>query len=518
VAIAARPRYRGGNIVDLPRIVVTGASGFVGRHLVRALMEHCHVVAIGRRAPGECGAPEHPNVTWHQVDIGDRAPLARVFESIRAGGGARVLVHLAAHYDFTGEEHPAYRRTNVEGLGHVLDLSRDLGLELFVFASSIAACAFPPRGRTVSEASPAAGTHIYAVTKRIGETMVADPGLPYRTCTARLAALFSDWCECPPVYVFLDTWLSRRWNARILGGRGESAVPYLHVRDAVAALQVLVDNPSLPAHGEVFMLGPDGATTHRELYDAATREAVGRPRRPILLPAPLCRLGIRLRCAACEAIGVRPFERPWMGRYIDKQLAVDARQTRQRLGWEPRPRLAILRRLPFLLENMHTHPVDWHRLNLAAMRVEHVHTHLRIHYVLELHEDEICRTVTEALHNPRRHRRCERYEAVPAHELDWYNRLALHSLMSAIRTREKGLFMSHCRDLAVRRRAQGFSLEAVRCALELLNDACVKVAAAGADPPVPLEELDRQITSTVQFGLDELEDVFERDGVPEPRE
>jgi nucleoside-diphosphate-sugar epimerase len=517
VAGARGSRYGEGSTVDLPRIVVTGASGFVGRHLVRALMERYRIVAIGRRAPRECGAPEHPNVTWYQVDIGDRAPLARVFEAIRAGGGARVLVHLAAHYDFTGEEHPSYRRTNVEGLGHVLELSHGLGLELFVFASSIAACAFPPRGGTVSEASPADGVHIYAVTKRIGERMVADPSLPFRTCTARLAALFSDWCECPPLYVFLNTWLSGGWNARILAGRGESAVPYLHVRDAVTALALLVDDPSLPSPGELFMLGPDGATTHRELFETATREATGRPARPLLLPKPLCRLGIALRCALGDAIGVRPFERPWMGRYIDQQLAVDARQTRRRLGWEPRPRLAVLRRLPFLLENMQTHPVDWHRLNLAAMRIEHVHTHLRIHYVLELHEDQICREVTEALLNPRRHRRCERYEAIPRHEHDWYNRLALHSLMSAIRTREKGLFMSHCRDLAERRREQGFRLDAVRCALELLNDTCIKVAAA-ADPTIPIEELDRQITATVQFGLDELADIFEQDGAPEPRD
>jgi len=480
-------------------------------------MERYRIVAIGRRAPRECGAPEHPNVAWHQVDIGDRAPLARVFAAVRESGGARVLVHLAAHYDFTGEEHAAYWRTNVEGLGHVLELSHDLGLELFVFASSIAACAFPPLGSSVNESSPAAGIHIYAATKRIGEQMMAEAGLPFRTCTVRLAALFSDWCEYPPLYVFLRTWLSRRWNARLLAGRGESALPYLHVRDAVSAIAILVNDPSLPVSGEVFMLGPDGSTSHRELFEAATRDAGDRPARPILLPRPLCRLGIRLRCTIGDAIGVKPFERPWMGRYIDQRLAVDARRTRQRLAWEPRPRLAILRRLPFLLENMRTHPLDWHRLNLAAMRIEHVHTHLRIHYVLELHEDEICRTVTEALLSPRRHRRCERYEAMPGHEHDWYNRLALHSLMSSIRTREKGLFMSHCRDLAERRRAQGFTLDAVRCALELLNDTCIKVAAA-ADSTIPIEELDRQITATVQFGLDELDDVFERDGAPEPRD
>jgi hypothetical protein len=75
--------------------------------------------------------------------------------------------------------------------------------------------------------------------------------------------------------------------------------------------------------------------------------------------------------------------------------------------------------------------------------------------------------------------------------------------------------MSHCRDIAERRRAQGFPLDSVRCALELLNDTCIKAAAA-ADPTLPIEELDRQITATVQFGLDELDDIFEQDGSTAP--
>ena len=42
-------------------------------------------------------------------------------------------------------------------------------------------------------------------------------------------------------------------------------------------------------------------------------------------------------------VGQRPFERPWMVRYIDLGLPVDASRTRQRLEWEPRERLHILR-------------------------------------------------------------------------------------------------------------------------------------------------------------------------------
>ena len=56
-----------------------------------------------------------------------------------------------------------------------------------------------------------------------------------RAVKVRFAAMFSDYCEYPPLYKFLETWLSPVWNQRILGGRGRSAIPYLHVRDATRA-------------------------------------------------------------------------------------------------------------------------------------------------------------------------------------------------------------------------------------------------------------------------------------------
>ncbi len=204
--------------MTLPRIVITGASGFIGRHLLDAIKERYRIVAIGRRSQRQCGAPIHPNIAWHQTDIGDCASLTALFHEIRDSGGAEVLIHLAAHYDFTGDEHPEYWRTNVEGLRNVLDLSRLLGLKRFVFASSLAACSFPRPGKVIDETSPPDGEHIYAVTKRLGEQMLTEYERDFASVTVRFAALFSDWCEYAPLFMFIDTWLSRAWNSRVLAG------------------------------------------------------------------------------------------------------------------------------------------------------------------------------------------------------------------------------------------------------------------------------------------------------------
>ena len=118
----------------LPRILVTGASGFIGRHLLDALKEDFRIVGLARRSQIRCGAPFHENISWHQVDIGDRENLGRVFDEIVAGGPVDFVIHLAAHYDFSGEDHPEYYRTNVDGLRAVLDHCRDLKPRCFIFS------------------------------------------------------------------------------------------------------------------------------------------------------------------------------------------------------------------------------------------------------------------------------------------------------------------------------------------------------------------------------------------------
>ena len=274
------------------RIIVTGASGFVGRHLLEALKDDHLVFALARRSQARSGAPVHPNVRWYQADIGDRTALEGVFREVREAGGAEVLVHLAAHYDFTGEEYVEYWRTNVYGMRNVLELSRDLGVQRFVFPSSLAACRLPSPGRALDESSPPDGEHIYARTKKAGEDMLREFEAQVPSVTFRFAALFSDWCEYAPFYVFLRTWLSSAWNCRILGGRGRSAIPYLHVRDAIRLFRTVLTRLDVLAPGQVLVASPDGAVSHRELFEEATLLHFGARRRPLSFPvgsaAPAC--------------------------------------------------------------------------------------------------------------------------------------------------------------------------------------------------------------------------------------
>ena len=425
--------------------------------------------------------------------------LGRLSGSARAEGGDLLWLDestLAVGLGF---------RTNVEGLRNVLELCRELKPRRFFFSSSVAACAFPPPGAALTESTPPDGDHVYAKTKAIGEAMLAEYSDDFPSVIVRFAALFSDWCEYPPLYMFLRTWLSRAWNRRILGGRGNSAIPYLHVNDVVGFLiRVLACHEDL-ADGEILIASPDGAVSHEQLFIEATQYYFDNAKPSFHMPKPLIRPGIMAQCLVGRFLDEKPFERPWMAKYVDKELVVDASRTRERLNWFPRRRLEVLYRLPFLIENFKYDRIEWTRRNRDAMKMVRFRPNLKIHSLLVKHKEEIIEANILALRD-----KFPSYQNVPDKEQLWNHRLVLRNLFNAIRTRMKIDFMSYCRDLAERRLEQGFAPEEVVGALETLDKVCINILIQDPDSTDVQPYMYSCITMTIRFGIDQVMETCDR--------
>jgi nucleoside-diphosphate-sugar epimerase len=495
--------------MSLPGIIITGASGFVGRHLVQALRDDYRILGIARRSQARSGIPAHANVSWFQADVGERPQVGPVFRQIAERGGADTVIHLAAHYDFTGVDDPEYWRTNVLGLRHVLESAAGTGVRHFLFASSLLACRHPRPGRAITEESPPHGQQIDAVTKREGEAMMFEFSDRLHPVIIRAAPLFSDWCEYPPLFMFLETWLSGAWDRRILAGQGRSAVPYLHINDLVLFVLAVLARLDEIKPCEVLMASPDGAVSHRELYEAATTAFYGARHTPILVPRVLCGLALRARDLFGHLRGRRPFERPWTAESIDTAMTTDGSRTRRRLEWAPRPRLEILRRMPFLIENLRTDPVTWAELNRAAMKGVRVPTNLKIHWLLEQHQETVMREFTELLTGPYGRERFARYQSLTDDQHAWNHRLIYRNLLNAVRTRDKGVFMGYCRDLADQRLKEGFTANELCGALEALNLVCWRVLRRDPESTGMREAIFDYVTSTLRSGCDQAQEVFE---------
>jgi nucleoside-diphosphate-sugar epimerase len=143
-------------------IVVTGATGFLGAHVL-AQLEARGVAATALPATGASG----------RIDVSDALQVDAAFGALP--GPPQVVVHLAAiaHRPAAAEE---YRRVNFEGTRNVLDAAVRHGAVRFVLASSTAVYGMVEKGRPVTEDTECLPIGEYATTKLQAERLLLASG------------------------------------------------------------------------------------------------------------------------------------------------------------------------------------------------------------------------------------------------------------------------------------------------------------------------------------------------------
>ncbi|MFO7768834.1 MAG: NAD(P)-dependent oxidoreductase [bacterium] len=494
----------------LPTILVTGASGFIGRNFLDAVKDDFRIYAVARRSEESADIRPHPNIIWIQADISDWSMLKAITSNIKEQGGADFILHLAGFYDFTYEDDPEYLNTNVNGTRHLLELGKWLCVRRFVFASSLAACPFPEEGEYITEDTPCFDEFPYSWSKRVGEEMCEQYSAWFPCTIVRFAAVFSDWGEYAPLYSFLRTWLSSRWDNRILGGKGQSSVPYIHVDDVCRMLvKIFRMSDRLPVF-DTYHATPKGSTTHNELFRAANRYYRGRPRKPIHIPRLLAYPGMVIRELFGQLIGSRPFERLWMLRYVDLRLDADNTHTREMLDWEPRPRLHILRRLLFLVARMVSQPELWRLKNEAAMKRVSVRSSFLVYQVLDGRKEELLDQFLAIVRNPAHANLYPNYQGLSPEDLRRYTRTFYDLLLTALRTEERTMILNYIEELVPHRAAASFDAAELKRYLSTLHDLMVSYAREDERLVEREEDIHLHITMTLQLAKDHVEHLFEQ--------
>ena len=498
-------------------MVVTGASGLLGRHLLQALGDRYYIHAMARRSPREVGIELRPNIRWVPVDVGEEASVRGALDSIRQWGGADYVVHLAGYYDFTYADHPEYERTNVQGTRHLLAHLASLRPKHLIYSSSLTVHDFNAGESRIDEQRRPDATFPYAVSKAKAEDLVREQSDRYRCSIVRLAAIYTDWCEYEPLFHFLTTWLAPGLMSRVLGGRGESAIPYLHVDDFTAMVLRLIERTDYLPRCGVYFASPDGCTPHHEMYAIANRYSFGEHRAPIHMPWIACLLGILARVAWGRISGHEPFERTWMLRYLDRVLPVDASRTRRLLGWAPTPRLQVGRRLLFLIENMKSQPYEWRRRNEeAAHRSPPERLNFRIYERLIESREGILGDVESTLGRALAASAAAGSGALDADRLRQGLELLFRGLEIAIRIGDRKHILSYARQLVDRRNPRGAFPQ------QLMGDVLHTMARVTEDTLLRHPALDGLgsrihdvVTLTFQLVGDEVEDALARVDDPE---
>ena len=308
------------------KVLVTGASGMLGRATAQALLDRGDEVTVLQRRPAGLPCAEE------LADVADPAAVRR------AATGQDAVVHLAAKVDVVGRWHE-YARANVEGTRAVLAACRAAGVGRLVHVSSpsVAHAGAALAGVGAEPADPAGARGSYSRSKALAEreVLAAD--------SAALAVLV---VRPHLVWGPGDTQLVARIVDRARAGRlpligsGAALIDTTYVDNAADALVAAVDACG-PVHGEALVVSNGEPRPVGEVLTRLCRAAG--------VPGPRGRVPYRAAWLAGAVIDgawslARARSTPPLTRFLAEQLATahwfDQRRTRAALGWTPRVSLA----------------------------------------------------------------------------------------------------------------------------------------------------------------------------------
>jgi nucleoside-diphosphate-sugar epimerase len=269
------------------RVFVTGGTGFVGAHLVSALVKRGDDVTCLVRNPAKAEALGWRNVTLIRGDLDDRAAL-------REGCvGADVIYHVAGR--ISARDLDEFMRVNRDGTERVVEAAASARpSSRLVLVSSIAAVGPTTRGQPMDESRVPAPVTDYGRSKLAAELVVRQA--PCEWTIVRPVVVYGEW-DREILKVFRVT---RRGIAPVFG-RGDQEISVIYGGDLAGAL--IAAGTTSTAAGRVYFAAHPKTVTTRE-FSVAIGNAVGREVRVIGVPRPLARAALWAIGSAAHLVGV----------------------------------------------------------------------------------------------------------------------------------------------------------------------------------------------------------------------
>lgn len=306
-------------------VFVTGGSGFVGGHLVRALADRGDRIFALKRGSSDTRLVEDLPVEWIEGD------LLRPSSYQEALKGCQSVFHCAADYRLFSKDPSSLYQINVEGTRALLRSCAEHGVPKVVYTSSVAALGLPAPGHVSNERNRATAGRVvghYKKSKFLAQEAVlemADQGLPVVLVNPSTPIGPGDLKPTATGKIIVD-FLNGKMPAYL--DTGLNLVP---VED-VAAGHLLAEEKG--RNGELYILGHLNLTLKEILEMLASITGLPAPR--VKIPYPVA-WTVGLLDTLVEGYGLnRTPQVPLEGvRMARKKMFFDAQKARDELGFRP---------------------------------------------------------------------------------------------------------------------------------------------------------------------------------------
>jgi nucleoside-diphosphate-sugar epimerase len=290
-------------------VLVTGAAGRIGRHLVPALLrsrDEVRVLVKDKMVKDE-------NV---EVFYGDLLNKESIEKAVK---GVDVIFHLAAIVDYSAPKNIMFN-TNVVGTKNLLEVSKG---KKFIYLSSTAVMGNKFRELPLNEQTPCNPSNFYGKTKLEAEKLVKEAGGIIIRSTDVFGPGFKEGYE----YI-----LSGLYNGELpIIGDGKNFIQWIHVKDLVQAL-VLAKDMGKP--GQVYIVAGKEIKTLKELWNLLCKYLDVEPPKKNVSKF-IAKTLAHSKSLKGKITGQRPSLIP---EYIDKittNRTFDLAKARTELGFEP---------------------------------------------------------------------------------------------------------------------------------------------------------------------------------------
>jgi dihydroflavonol-4-reductase len=302
--------------------LITGASGFVGWHVARLLLERGHRVRALVRAASTIPELDVERVTG---DLRDSASLAR------AAAGCGIVFHVAADYRLWSKHPDELYQSNVEGTRNMLSAAKTAGVERFIYTSTVG-CISVPSGGVGDETQPTSlieMTGDYKRSKFLAEQVALDfvrGGFPVVIVNPTAPMGDHDFKPTPTGRIVRD-FLTGAMPAYI-----DTGLNVVNVRDVALGHILACEKGGV---GERYILGSENLTLSQILQELG--RITGRKAPAIELPYFVAYTAGAVTTAWAHLTGIPPRVPLEAVRMAKKKMWVSHEKASRELGYSPCP-------------------------------------------------------------------------------------------------------------------------------------------------------------------------------------